>query len=145
VDGNENARLADFGLARIAVHQMNTMTSGAPTNNRWAAPELLYPEYFGYKSARPSKKSDIYSFACVCLELYTSEAPFYQYNLSPMKIYTDIVQKNFRPPRPKFCVANQIMPDALWSMVEQAWGHVPSERPTATSLVSASREVLSAV
>jgi len=142
VDEKENIRLADFGLARLAVHQANTMTSGQPTNGQWAAPELLDPEHFGFKSARPTRESDIYSFACVCIELYTSETPFQQCNVSLFQIPLKVVQRGLRPPRPTFCVASEIMPDALWYMITQAWSAHPSHRPTATMLVSASREIL---
>jgi len=55
VDEQENIRLADFELARLAVQLADTLTSGGPTNAPWSAPELLDPKYFGFESARPTK------------------------------------------------------------------------------------------
>jgi len=145
VDEKENIRLADFGLARLAAHQANTMTSGHPTNGQWAAPELLDPGHFDLKSGRPTRESDVYSFACVCIELYTSEIPFHQCDLSAFQIPMKVVHQDLRPPRPTFCVADEVMPNALWSMITQAWSAQPSQRPTAADLVSTTLKVLLAL
>lgn len=36
---------------------------------RWTAPELIAPEDFGSDTRRPTCSSDVYSFACVCVEV----------------------------------------------------------------------------
>jgi len=136
VDENKNIRLADFGLARLAVSLGDTMTSGNTTNAQWAAPEILDPENFGFDSGRPTKESNIYSFACVCIEMYTCESPFRNFNLSPCKLLMKVVHSDLRPERPNFCVADETMPDELWTLITQSWATNPAERPATTQLVS---------
>ncbi len=62
-------RLTDFGLAVIAAagHSLTTTTRGGAFG--WLAPELIDPDMFGETSSRPTFASDIYSFACVCIEV----------------------------------------------------------------------------
>ena len=36
---------------------------------RWTAPELMDPEDFNCESDRPTTRSDMYSFACICVEV----------------------------------------------------------------------------
>lgn len=62
-------RLADFGLAVIAeAGQSLTVTTRGGAFG-WLAPELIDPESFGLDSTRPTFASDVYSFACVCIEV----------------------------------------------------------------------------
>lgn len=139
VDQDENIRLADFGLARLAVTLGQTMTSGGPTNAQWAAPETLWPEAFETKSGKPAKESDVYSFACICIELYTAEPPFARTSVArnaPYMLPSKIVSENLRPDRPTFCVAEEEMPDGLWSIITQSWTREPSQRLTAADIVS---------
>lgn len=138
VDENENIRLADFGLARVLAHQMNTMTTGDHTNSQWAAPELLDPEHYDQTSARPTEASDIYAFASVCIELYTGKSPYGQSNM--LSIAWKIVQRDLRPLRPAFCVADAAMPEALWAVITQAWSPLPAHRQAATQLVTQTRQ-----
>ena len=63
------ACLADLGLSAfsdIKSRQFATVRGGA---DAWLPPEILLPEDFGLTSDRQTHKSDIYSFACVCVEV----------------------------------------------------------------------------
>ena len=67
-------RITDFGLARIVeLQDTNTaMTFTGRGSVRWQAPELLglpYDDDDDEKWSKPSAKSDVYAFACVCLEV----------------------------------------------------------------------------
>jgi len=144
VDQNESIRLADFGLARLVETLGHTMTSGSPTNTQWTAPEVLNPEYFGSKSTRVTERSDVYSFACVCIELYTCDPPFHcHYGISSYTLPTKVVDSNLRPDRPMFCAANEAMPDELWTLINRSWAPFAAERPAAAQLVSSMSQITS--
>jgi len=75
VDSEYSARLADFGLAMIIGKSTVGSTTGGheiPGTTRWMAPELLYPEKYGFPSNcqewLPSKGTDIYALGMVILE-----------------------------------------------------------------------------
>ncbi|KAL4245974.1 EKC/KEOPS complex subunit BUD32 [Abortiporus biennis] len=73
-------QLADFGLSVIAEAHSNQYGSTRGGAIRWVAPELITPETYNRVSTRPTYASDIYSFACICVELYTRRNPWH--NLS---------------------------------------------------------------
>ena len=71
VDDDGHARLADFGMALIAegtAYNYGSLHGGGAI--RWSAPELLDPEEFGFENSRPTFQSDIYAFACMCVEVW---------------------------------------------------------------------------
>jgi serine/threonine protein kinase len=60
--------LADFGLTVFAdVTRQATTDHGGTV--RYMAPELLFPQHFGMSSYKRTTQTDIYSFACVCIEV----------------------------------------------------------------------------
>lgn len=75
IDHNEDVRLADFGLSVFAQDASGAYGSLRGGNYRWSSPELMFPDpevgvsNGGSPSGRPTFASDIYSFACVCLEV----------------------------------------------------------------------------
>ncbi|KAH8100929.1 kinase-like domain-containing protein [Cristinia sonorae] len=76
IDSDWTVKLADFGLSLFADGTSNHYASARGGSMRWLAPEIIDPEAFGVESSRSTYASDVYSFACTCMELYTSEAPF---------------------------------------------------------------------
>lgn len=73
MDKHGCARLADFGMALISestAYGYASLHGGGAT--RWKAPELLDPEEFGLENSRPTCQSDIFSFACICVEVCDS-------------------------------------------------------------------------
>ena len=65
--------MADFGLAVVIDESTarNTTCRGEGTT-RWMAPELLYPELFGFTDKQlPTKSTDIYAFGMTILEVRT--------------------------------------------------------------------------
>ncbi|KAF9260005.1 hypothetical protein L218DRAFT_932993 [Marasmius fiardii PR-910] len=122
------ACLADFGLARVSATQLLlTETSRSKGTTRWLSPELLNPG----PSCHPSKESDIYAYACVCYEIYTGHAPFYE--MSEATIVLAIVINKKRPSRPENCIK---LHDSIWDMMVECWNEVPSSRPTIPKILT---------
>ncbi|KAK0224757.1 kinase-like domain-containing protein, partial [Armillaria nabsnona] len=68
VDAKGKARLADFGISSFIDNEHYCYSGAlyhgsAVGTTRWMVPERLIPEDFHLASARPTLKSDIYSFA----------------------------------------------------------------------------------
>ncbi|KAJ3557752.1 hypothetical protein NM688_g1298 [Phlebia brevispora] len=68
---DDSILLSDFGLATIGNGELNThgFSDWKSGGERWMAPEVL-------QGNRCEVAGDIYSFACVCLEIVTQDAPF---------------------------------------------------------------------
>ncbi|XP_023545200.1 L-type lectin-domain containing receptor kinase IX.1-like [Cucurbita pepo subsp. pepo] len=62
LDFNFTPKLGDFGLARLAKHELNSKTPGLVGTFGYMAPEYI-------SSGRASKESDIFSFGVVLLEI----------------------------------------------------------------------------
>jgi serine/threonine protein kinase len=62
-----HAVLADFGLAVFVDATANTSHSSGST--RWMAPELSDPKSFDLGQSHRTPASDVYAFACACLEV----------------------------------------------------------------------------
>ena len=70
IDVEEIVRLTDFGMSVFAEgtpYHNDSVHGGGAT--RWKAPELMDAEEFGLEDRRPTSRSDIYSFGCVCIEV----------------------------------------------------------------------------
>ncbi|KAG9221765.1 hypothetical protein CCMSSC00406_0006708 [Pleurotus cornucopiae] len=78
MDADWHARIADFGLAALAETTFSDESSPGTGAVRWMAPELFEPfQGLGVESGR-TKATDVYSFACTCVELSTGRPPFHQ-------------------------------------------------------------------
>ncbi|KAF3564716.1 hypothetical protein DY000_02018438 [Brassica cretica] len=64
LDSNFNAKLGDFGLARLMDHELGPQTTGLAGTFGYMAPEYI-------STGRASKESDVYSFGVVMLEIVT--------------------------------------------------------------------------
>lgn len=85
-------RIADFGLSVYADGHSGNYFSLRSGNMRWLAPEIILPHQYNPAASnpapgtnlaivgqpvdgvvrttvRPTKESDVYSFACVCIEV----------------------------------------------------------------------------
>lgn len=60
IDNEERPRITDIGIARI----YQRIHSNVDEATRWQAPELLTGEQKDFTT-----QSDIYAFACVCIEV----------------------------------------------------------------------------
>ncbi|KAA8536356.1 hypothetical protein F0562_028834 [Nyssa sinensis] len=62
LDSNFNAKLGDFGLARLVDHEQGSQTTAIAGTLGYLAPEC-------FTTGKASKKSDVYSFGIVALEI----------------------------------------------------------------------------
>lgn len=69
---NNIAKLTDFGLSVFEGQLSKVYKSHRGGAYHWLAPEILKPELFNVVTQRPTKKSDVYSFAMVCYEVLRS-------------------------------------------------------------------------
>ncbi|KAK1231118.1 hypothetical protein PQX77_005773 [Marasmius sp. AFHP31] len=126
------ACIADFGLSRIAdTHGIGVTSSTRSAGTmRWLAPELLS----GYE--RPSKSSDMYSFACVCHEIFTGLPPFAELT-NDMAVMLAVHQGGC-PSRPQGVLE---LSDAMWALMTECWDKTPVARPTADQVLEKVREM----
>ncbi|KAK7859454.1 l-type lectin-domain containing receptor kinase ix.1 [Quercus suber] len=68
LDSNLNAKLGDFGLARLVDHVKGSQTTALAGTMGYLAPECIM-------SGRASKESDVYSFGVVALEIACGRKP----------------------------------------------------------------------
>ncbi|PKU70087.1 L-type lectin-domain containing receptor kinase IX.1-like [Dendrobium catenatum] len=68
LDGGFNAKLGDFGLARLVDHERGSQTTTLAGTMGYLAPEIV-------TTGKASKESDVYSFGAVALELACGRRP----------------------------------------------------------------------
>ncbi|KAJ6534228.1 kinase-like domain-containing protein [Mycena capillaripes] len=126
VDNSGRACLTDFGLT-VLLDASTSQTRNGAGCTRWMAPETLDPVTWGVQDRPCTTASDMYAFACVCLELYTGNAPFRE--LGESAVILQVVQGG-RPKRPV-----GIIPDPVWDIMEKCWSHNFVNRPDIDEIV----------
>ncbi|KAJ3483212.1 hypothetical protein NLI96_g6472 [Meripilus lineatus] len=120
VDAEGNAVLADFGIAVLCgACCPNFRVSKHDGHPAYMAPERLNPAWYGFGSEgvpdkAPTLKGDIYSFGCLCIELYTCDELFGAITLDSLKSKL-LKKERLTRPRKK----GSEMSDALWNVVSQ--------------------------
>ncbi|KAJ7148882.1 kinase-like domain-containing protein, partial [Mycena filopes] len=128
LDDQGHARLADFGLAAFSDGPLVPTKRGGSL--RWMAPELIDPESCELVSFQRTFASDIYSFGCVCLELYTGKPPF-----SEIISEGAVLLKVIKGHRPEFPTQDPLVPAWCQQVITMCWSHIPSSRPGAGVLI----------
>jgi len=135
ITDSRRACLADFGLSKAIDSKSISMTyyySSVKTGGtvRWQAPELHDP----YVIQQNSKASDIYAFACVCYELFSDHAPFYEQKADTAVLLS--ILQGMRPTRPSDELSKRRgLGDEIWTIIVTCWVQDPTQRPTAEQVV----------
>ncbi|TFK46551.1 kinase-like protein [Heliocybe sulcata] len=116
-----HVRLTDFGLAAIAESTPSTRSGGSI---RWMAPELLDPEFFGLTTSSRSQEADVFSFAMLCIEIYTQRPPFADTPSDGAVVLSVIRGK--RPRRPTY--QGHRVADDIWTIIKGCWQQHPGSR-----------------
>lgn len=137
IDDDKVPRLCDFGRSRIVDHRgYTTVFSGTV---RRLAPELLSvstkdddqeddDDIPDPVPAPLTKKSDIFGFAMVALEIVTGKQPFYYIQNDSTVIYK--IQSGDRPMARRYG-----SPDPkIWAILEACWQYEPELRPSMTDV-----------
>ncbi|KAL0059673.1 Guanine nucleotide-binding protein alpha-2 subunit [Marasmius tenuissimus] len=121
------ACIGDFGLSRIAdtlALKLTTSTTRAAGTARWLAREVLNG------SSGPTKESDVYAFACVCYEIFTTLPPFHEFGNDAAVILHVMSEKC--PTRP---TGTPELDDGMWNIMEACWNANSASRPRATEVL----------
>ncbi|KAJ6589746.1 kinase-like domain-containing protein [Mycena capillaripes] len=129
VNNSGSACLTDFGLTVLS-DATTTQTNNGAGSVRWMAPEALNPTACGLSDFVRTPASDIYAFACVCLELYTGYPPFHEAMLHDAPVMLHVMD-GIRPNRPP----GDVIPDHIWNIMQQCWAHNFADRPTILGIV----------
>ncbi|KAJ3555045.1 hypothetical protein NP233_g12297 [Leucocoprinus birnbaumii] len=136
ISGNKRAMLADFGISRVSMTSVATMTSVAAGTTHWMAPELLL------NSSNPTKESDIWAFGCVCYEGLSGEIPFYQFKPSAQLIHA-FIRGTAICLKPKASMNPEMTPGgwddishSIWTTAEKCWVYDPESRPKSEEILS---------
>ncbi|KAJ7802403.1 hypothetical protein B0H14DRAFT_1660481 [Mycena olivaceomarginata] len=132
VSDDGHACLSDFGLATIFSEADSTAAMTSSSNRagstQWLAPELIDPKSFGCERYVRTTASDVYAYACVCVELYTGRPPFDR--LSDAAVIHRVIAGD-RPEQPPAVSA------ALWQLVTAAWVPESHARPSIHKIAAA--------
>ena len=124
--------IADFGLAKIInndddlknqTQQSINQVKGTPC---YIAPEILEMDANDEKIIY-SKECDVYSFAFIVYQLFSSKPPFNK--MSPYSVF-DSILKGKRP-----TINEKDIPEAYSNLIQECWSQDPAKRPTFDQIV----------
>lgn len=124
LDQNYNAKITDFGLAKIKLETTSTSTVSTQSTGttRWLAPELLK------RNGKPSFQSDIYAAGMVLWELASRKIPFSDANNE--QVIVSWIKDGEQESIPDDCS------EKFSTIIKNCWELVPEKRPSAEQLVA---------
>lgn len=132
VDSYGKACISDFGLSSIQESMSDVepldMAQGS-VRWRWMAPELLHDG-----TLQVNLKTDVYSFASVCYEIFTQRPPFYDISSEVDVILT--LYNHGHPRRPPLThpATSRGLDDRMWALMLECWNISADQRPDAYTL-----------
>ncbi|KAG8940436.1 hypothetical protein FRC04_005263 [Tulasnella sp. 424] len=128
--GNVSAALADFGISRLMVSlEMRTgltTAGGAGGTAGYQAIELMVDD-----KAKPTDKSDAYSFGGLILATMSGKYPFYQKKTDSVIVLAVVGGKTPTPKdHPRLAPG-----DPLWNLMRKCWSLDPAQRPSMNEII----------
>eukprot|EP00928_Gymnodinium_smaydae_P043657 TRINITY_DN29209_c0_g1_i1.p1 TRINITY_DN29209_c0_g1~~TRINITY_DN29209_c0_g1_i1.p1 ORF type:complete len:455 (+),score=83.02 TRINITY_DN29209_c0_g1_i1:92-1366(+) len=127
-----HSKVADFGMARMKDTSKGKDLSATAGTFHWMAPEILSGTY--------DEKVDVYSYAIFLYEI--------MYNALPFDDHTgpSVLRRTMDGERADLWTARSAAPgvrerDALVSLTQGCWAHVPSMRPSFSSVLESLQEL----
>ncbi|KAJ3572530.1 hypothetical protein NP233_g3035 [Leucocoprinus birnbaumii] len=128
VSSSGHARvIGDFGISHLRQGTSTQVSNGTP---RWTASELIMDE-----TAKPTRQSDIWSYTCLCFEVFTGELPFAQYSKT-YQLCMAIVKGSITPLSSVSAVIVSRIDGQMRRSLERRWSYTPDERPTSQEIKS---------
>ena len=115
LDGNLRAKVADMGLARIVNDEHVALTPETGTY-LYMAPEVMNGESYG-------TPADVWSWACLAVEVISSEYPYQRRLLTPLQIANEVTKLKLRPDLPEG------LGHRMTGLLQRCFSFDPSERP----------------
>lgn len=116
LDGNLRAKVADLGLARIVNGDHVTLTPETGTY-LYMAPEVMNMESYG-------TPADVWSWACLAVEVISLEYPYQRRLLTPLQIAHEVMRLKLRPDLPEGLGQRMV------GLLQRCFSFDPSERPS---------------
>ncbi|TFK48678.1 kinase-like protein [Heliocybe sulcata] len=133
IDDSGHARIGGFGRCHCAHGLWPEWSRSA----RYTAPEILFTDYETVLSGVDiAALADVYSFARVCLEVYSGERPFTGTTLNDHILSEVYLGRS--PPRPQ---GGLKIPNDVWSFMETCWARDPALRPNIRTVVKRFEEI----
>ncbi|MCZ7627460.1 MAG: protein kinase [Candidatus Methylomirabilis sp.] len=115
LDEENNAYLADFGIAKDTVRQ-----NGGSDEQLYGSPAYIAPERIRHEPTTP--QTDIYSLGIILYELLTGKLPF------DAPTHTTLMSKHLHDPMPALQVYSPDLPEEMNAIILQATAKNPKVR-----------------
>ncbi|KAF9447735.1 kinase-like protein [Macrolepiota fuliginosa MF-IS2] len=131
VDDDGRACITDFGMTFLRLDAMMPLAIGLSQHlgypsYRWLAPELAVDD------TRPTLKSDIWAFGCVCFEVLSGLLPFHGCRADPQ-----IIMRLHRGELPSGSDPQVIagIDDDMYKLMSRCWSKDPAGRPSCREIL----------
>ncbi|KAG8818021.1 RHO1 GDP-GTP exchange protein 2, partial [Serendipita sp. 399] len=133
LDGHENPRICDFGLARLILEEDGsgmTTTSAHTGTERYLAYELVASD----DTSMPTMESDIHALGCMGLDFIFLQLPYsHRRNNARGHIFLDIRQGVPPAVHPGSIGA---LEESYWNIIASCWSMDPAQRPVTGALLA---------
>ncbi|KAF9447734.1 kinase-like protein [Macrolepiota fuliginosa MF-IS2] len=132
VNDGGRACITDFGLSFLRIdttipYGVGSTTALGGLSSRWTAPELVHDE-----NNRPTLKSDVWAFGCVCFEVLTSLLPFHRCRTDSAVISKLLRGELPSAPDPQVLAG---IDDDVRQLLTRCWSQIPDDRPSCQKIL----------